>query len=108
MRSRLLVERRNEAELLLINGVCEALLFDVSLQCESRRSLCGQLQYLRAAHPVQRELSHILVVAQRRDEVQHVRLRHETKRVDSPALGLGGVSAAVVGLELPALEQCAI
>src|SRR5690606_17910936 len=62
MRGRLLVERCDEPDLLPVNGVCEALLFYVGLQCESRRGLCGRLEYLRPAHPVQGELTCLLMV----------------------------------------------
>src|SRR5690606_23385557 len=51
------------------------------------------------------ELTYVLMVAQRCDEVQHILLGDESERMNSPAFGLSGFSAAVVGLELPALEQ---
>src|SRR5690606_36167557 len=104
MRRRLLVERCNEAKLLVVDRVSELLLFYIGLQAESRWSLCRRLQHLRAAHPMQRELTDVLVILQLRDEVQHVVLRDKAERVNPPALGLRGFSTPIDGLELSALE----
>src|SRR5690554_6495218 len=103
MRRRRFVERRDEPNLLLADGIPEAFLLDVRLQAESWRCSCGAVERFRAVHPMQRELTHVFVVLESRDEVQHVLLRHEAERVDPSTLGFRSVAAAIVGFELSAL-----